>query len=84
MASNTSNSTRRSSSSWTPEQNKRFEDALAKYDDHTPDRWKKIANAVGGKSVEEVKRHFEILMEDIKNIESGKITFDYESTEEND
>ncbi|XP_062000779.1 protein RADIALIS-like 3 isoform X2 [Rosa rugosa] len=70
MASN-SLSSRSSSSSWTPKQNKQFEKALALYDKDTPDRWQKVARAVGGKSAEEVKRHYEILLEDVKHIESG-------------
>ncbi|XP_012834065.1 PREDICTED: protein RADIALIS-like 3, partial [Erythranthe guttata] len=65
------------SSSWTPKQNKLFERALAVYDKETPDRWQNIARAVGGKSVEEVKRHYEILVEDLKHIESGNIPFPY-------
>ncbi|EYU40174.1 hypothetical protein MIMGU_mgv1a019621mg, partial [Erythranthe guttata] len=58
-------------------QNKLFERALAVYDKETPDRWQNIARAVGGKSVEEVKRHYEILVEDLKHIESGNIPFPY-------
>ncbi|KAF6166672.1 hypothetical protein GIB67_005534 [Kingdonia uniflora] len=61
------------SSSWTREQDKTFENALATYDQRTPDFWEKVASAVEGKTVEEVKKHFEILIEDVKNIESGKV-----------
>ncbi|KAL0378146.1 UNVERIFIED_CONTAM: protein RADIALIS-like 3 [Sesamum radiatum] len=76
MASNSlSASSNSSSSSWTPKQNKQFEKALAIYDKDTPDRWQNIARAVGGKSAEEVKRHYEILVEDLKHIESGNIPF---------
>lgn len=64
-----------SSSSWTPRQNKLFEKALAVYDKDTPDRWQNIARAVGGKSAEEVKRHYEILIEDLRHIESGNVPF---------
>ena len=65
-----------SSSSWTPEQNKRFEKALALYDKETPDRWQNVAKAVGGnKTAEEVKRHYEILLEDLRHIESGLFLF---------
>ncbi|XP_058092086.1 protein RADIALIS-like 1 [Magnolia sinica] len=64
-----------SSSSWTPKQNKLFEKALAKYDKDTPDRWQNVARAVGGKSAEEVKRHYEDLVEDLKCIESGRVPF---------
>ncbi|KAG6777856.1 hypothetical protein POTOM_017695 [Populus tomentosa] len=65
---------RNSSSSWTPRENKLFEKALALFDKDTPDRWKNVAKAVGGvKSAEEVKRHYEILVEDLKHIESGRV-----------
>ncbi|TVU20175.1 hypothetical protein EJB05_36373 [Eragrostis curvula] len=60
---------------WTPKQNKLFEQALAVYDKDTPDRWSNIARAVGGKSAEEVRRYYELLVEDVKHIESGKVSF---------
>ncbi|KAH7517807.1 protein RADIALIS-like 3 [Ziziphus jujuba] len=70
-----------SSSYWTPKQNKLFEKALALYDKDTPDRWQNVAKAVGGKTAEEVKRHYEILLEDLRQIESGRIPFpNYKST----
>ncbi|KAK6938835.1 hypothetical protein RJ641_032343 [Dillenia turbinata] len=62
-----------SNSTWTTKQNKLFENALAIYDKDTPDRWHNLARAVGGKTVEEVKRHYEMLEEDLKGIESGQI-----------
>lgn len=62
-----------SSSSWTAKQNKMFENALAIYDKDTPDRWQKLARAVGGKTVEEVKTHYDNLVEDIKHIEEGQV-----------
>ncbi|KAJ9550252.1 hypothetical protein OSB04_014297 [Centaurea solstitialis] len=69
------------SGSWTVKQNKDFEDALAVFDKDTPDRWHNIAKAVGGKTVEEVKRHYEILLRDLKIIESGQVPFpDYTNT----
>ena len=61
--------------SWTPKQNKVFEKALALYDKDTPDRWHNVAKAVGGKSAEEVKRHYEILIKDVREIESGRVPF---------
>ncbi|GFP85883.1 protein radialis-like 6 [Phtheirospermum japonicum] len=60
--------------SWTAQENKLFEKALARFDRDTPDRWHNVARAVGGgKSVEEVKRHYEILIEDLGQIESGHV-----------
>lgn len=58
---------------WTNEENRRFEDALAVHGPDDPNRWQHVANAVGGKSVEEVKRHYEILKEDVTRIERDQI-----------
>ncbi|CAK7329698.1 unnamed protein product [Dovyalis caffra] len=73
MASSSMSS--RGSGSWTVQQNKAFERALAVYDKDTPDRWYNVARAVGGKTAEEVKRHYELLLEDVKHIESGRVPF---------
>ncbi|KAM7516251.1 hypothetical protein LguiA_005834 [Lonicera macranthoides] len=62
-----------SNSTWTARQNKLFENALAVYDKDTPERWVKIANAVGGRTVEEVKLHYEILLNDVALIEAGGV-----------
>ncbi|KAI3897280.1 hypothetical protein MKX03_036630 [Papaver bracteatum] len=70
-----SSSKRSSSSSWTSKQHKSFEKALAKYDKDTPDCWQNVANAVGGKSAEQVERHYRILLDDLKRIEAGQIPF---------
>ncbi|KAK4374322.1 hypothetical protein RND71_004999 [Anisodus tanguticus] len=59
-------------STWTWEQEKKFENALVIYEEDTPNRWHNVAKACG-KTEEEVKLHYEILVEDIKNIESGKV-----------
>ncbi|XP_068663230.1 protein RADIALIS-like 4 [Aristolochia californica] len=73
-----------SSSSWTQKQNKCFERALAIFDKDTPDRWEKVASMVPGKSTEEVKRHYDVLVEDLKCIESGQVPFpNYKNTEGN-
>ncbi|KAH7682750.1 SANT/Myb domain-containing protein [Dioscorea alata] len=66
---------RSSGSSWTTKQNKMFERALAVFDKDTPDRWQNVARAVEGKSAEEVKRHYELLIEDLNHIESGQVPF---------
>lgn len=65
----------RGSGSWTVKQNKDFEEALAVFDKDAPDRWHNVAKAVSGKTAEEVKRHYEILVEDVKHIESGRVPF---------
>ncbi|XP_044492431.1 protein RADIALIS-like 4 [Mangifera indica] len=59
---------------WSWEENKMFEVALAVVDEEDPDRWDVVAAMVGGKkSVEEVKKHYVILLEDLQFIESGKL-----------
>lgn len=66
---------RGASGSWTVTQNKAFEKALAVFDKDTPDRWSNVARAVGGKTADEVKKHYEILIEDVKHIESGHVPY---------
>lgn len=66
MASSSMSST----GSWSAKDNKAFERALAVYDKDTPDRWYNVAKAVGGKTAEEVKRHYELLMKHDSHIES--------------
>ncbi|XP_071723338.1 protein RADIALIS-like 2 [Rutidosis leptorrhynchoides] len=63
------------SSSWTAMQNKEFERALAKFDRDSPDRWHNVAKAVNGKTADEVKKHYELLVEDVKIIESGGVPY---------
>ncbi|XP_059463375.1 transcription factor DIVARICATA-like isoform X2 [Corylus avellana] len=58
---------------WTPEENKLFENALAFIEDETPDRWKKIAARIPGKSVGDVIKQYNDLVEDVIEIESGLI-----------
>ncbi|KAF8401220.1 hypothetical protein HHK36_012149 [Tetracentron sinense] len=60
-------------SGWSWEENKLFELALAMVDEENPDRWELVAAMVGGKSVEEVEKHYENLLEDLQCIESGKL-----------
>ena len=65
-----------STGSWSAKDNKAFERALAVYDKDTPDRWYNVAKAVGGgKTPEEVKRHYELLLRDVRHIESGQVPF---------
>ncbi|KAF8389544.1 hypothetical protein HHK36_024059 [Tetracentron sinense] len=61
------------SSLWSREQEKAFENALAIHPEDSTDRWEKIAEAVTGKSLSEIKHHYELLVEDINRIESGHV-----------
>ena len=63
-------------STWSKKENKLFEEALAHYGEDTPDRWHKVSRAIGGsKTADEVRRHYELLDDDIKLILSGNVPF---------
>ncbi|XP_021889847.1 transcription factor SRM1-like [Carica papaya] len=59
------------SSSWSREQDKAFENALATYPEDSTDRWERIAGDVPGKTLEEIKHHYDLLVDDVNRIESG-------------
>ncbi|KAG6526564.1 transcription factor DIVARICATA-like [Zingiber officinale] len=59
--------------SWTAEENKRFEDALARFDADVPDRWEKVAALIPGKTVGDVMSHYRELVDDVSDIEAGRI-----------
>ncbi|CAN8236940.1 unnamed protein product [Cochlearia groenlandica] len=56
---------------WSREDDIAFERAIATYTDESDDKWEKIAKDVPGKSVDQIKEHYEILVEDVDRIESG-------------
>lgn len=58
---------------WTPEENKRFENALALFDKDTPDRWSNVAAMIPGKTVSDVIKQYRELVEDVSDIEAGLI-----------
>ncbi|KAF0902945.1 hypothetical protein E2562_022589 [Oryza meyeriana var. granulata] len=71
-----SRSSSRMASTWSTKENKLFEEALAYYGEDTPNRWHKVSRAMGGsKTADEVRRHYELLDDDVKLIESGKVPF---------
>ncbi|KAG2333451.1 hypothetical protein Bca52824_004631 [Brassica carinata] len=57
----------------TESNNKAFENALAVYDDNTPDRWQKVAAAIPGKTVSDVIKQYNDLEADLSSIEAGLI-----------
>ncbi|XP_068648161.1 transcription factor MYBS1-like isoform X1 [Aristolochia californica] len=59
---------------WTRESEKAFENAIAThFAKNSKPNWEDIASAVPRKTVEEVKRHYEILVEDVDAIEAGRV-----------
>ncbi|KAB2013757.1 hypothetical protein ES319_D09G178200v1 [Gossypium barbadense] len=58
---------------WTHQENKRFENALALYDQQTPDRWFNVAAMIPGKTVADVIKQYRELEEDVSDIEAGLI-----------
>ncbi|KAK6918765.1 SANT/Myb domain [Dillenia turbinata] len=58
------------SSEWTFEENKLFENAIAEFDIMSPDFFQKIALRLPGKTVEQIRKHFEALVADVKMISS--------------
>lgn len=58
---------------WTKEENKRFESALAIFDEKTPYRWYKVAEMIPGKSVHDVMNQYRELVADVSDIEAGLV-----------
>ncbi|KAL2522015.1 transcription factor SRM1-like [Forsythia ovata] len=56
---------------WTAEDNKLFENALAEVDPDNPDFFENVAFRVPWKSIDEIKTHYQALVEDIEMIQSG-------------
>ena len=61
------------STEWTREENKKFESALAIFDEKTPDRWLKVAAMIPGKTVFDVIKQYEELENDVCDIEAGRV-----------
>lgn len=60
-------------SQWTRYHDKLFERALLVVPEDLPDRWERIADQVPGKSPAEVREHYEALVHDVFEIDSGRV-----------
>lgn len=61
---------------WSREEEKSFENAIAMHcveEEITDEQWMKMASMVPNKSIEEVKKHYQILLQDVKAIENGQV-----------
>lgn len=58
---------------WTKEEDKAFENSLVRYPEETPERWAKIASLLPRKSPSEVLDHYRALLQDVMDIEAGRI-----------
>ncbi|KAM1139932.1 hypothetical protein FF1_040017 [Malus domestica] len=61
------------SAPWTRFEDKLFEQALVRFSDDLPDRWERIAEEVPGKTPKEVLEHYEDLVHDVLEIDSGRV-----------
>ncbi|XP_010424253.1 PREDICTED: transcription factor DIVARICATA-like [Camelina sativa] len=60
-------------SSWSRDDDTAFERALAIYEDETQICWENIAAVVPGKTTELIIEHYNILIRDVMDIESGRV-----------
>ncbi|XP_072968585.1 transcription factor DIVARICATA-like [Typha angustifolia] len=75
------NLAQKGSGNWTEEENKVFEDALARFDSGMPERWEKVAAMIPGKTVGDVMSHYRDLENDVNYIEAGLVSFpEYDSS----
>ncbi|PIN09892.1 Zuotin [Handroanthus impetiginosus] len=76
------------SSQWTYEENKVFENCLAEINPASPDFFEKVAAKIPLKSIQQIKNHYQALLEDVEMIESGNFPMpDYsnqDSVDENE
>ncbi|KAK2968163.1 hypothetical protein RJ640_018256 [Escallonia rubra] len=58
---------------WTRHEDKLFERALVAFPEEVSGRWHRIADRVPGKSAQEVKAHYDALVHDVSEIDSGRV-----------
>ncbi|XP_047333277.1 transcription factor MYBS1 [Impatiens glandulifera] len=89
----TPSSSSSSATVWSRDEEKAFENAIATHDINNLDTgisskeenrtWEKIGSLVPTKTIEELKRHYQTLLDDINDIESGRIPLPNYIGEEN-
>lgn len=60
---------------WSKEEEKAFENAIAMHwiDEDCKEQWEKIASMVPNKNLEELRQHYQLLVDDVNAIEAGHI-----------
>ncbi|KAG8390803.1 hypothetical protein BUALT_Bualt01G0121500 [Buddleja alternifolia] len=58
---------------WSRQEDKIFEKGLVQFPDGVDDRWRKIADYLPDKSADDVRVHYEALLYDISEIDSGRV-----------
>ncbi|KAI4385780.1 hypothetical protein MLD38_003774 [Melastoma candidum] len=59
---------------WSRQEDKVFEEGLVVFsDEDVPDKWFRIAGMLPGRSADEVRDHYELLVRDLEEIESGRV-----------
>lgn len=70
---------------WSREEEKAFENGIAMHwiedDDNKNPIWNKIASMVPTKSIQQLKNHYKVLMEDVADIEAGNVSLPKYSAE---
>lgn len=61
-----------------------FEQALVAFPETLPDRWQRIAIELTGRTAEEVREHYDALVHDVGEIESGRVEIPSYSDEANE
>ncbi|XP_068640783.1 transcription factor SRM1-like [Aristolochia californica] len=69
---------------WSTRENKVFENSLATYGEEMPDRWERISEQLPGKTPEQIKKHYESLVEDLDFIDAGRIPIPQYANDEED
>ncbi|KAK4775344.1 hypothetical protein SAY86_010279 [Trapa natans] len=58
---------------WSRSEDKLFEQALVVFPEELPDRWQRISSQLLGRSPDEVKEHYDALIHDVREIDSGRV-----------
>ncbi|KAJ7956590.1 transcription factor DIVARICATA [Quillaja saponaria] len=62
--------------SWSYEEEKAFENAIAMHwtdEEDSQEQWEKIASVLPNKSIEELREHYQLLVDDVNAIEAGRM-----------